>query len=175
MDIFLDIPIWLPISIIAIFFAIAGTFFDKYLLQKYFEENENTGPGALVIFSAYFLLVIIVPIFIVMYEKIDFSFSVGFVGLFVGILNGMWILMYLHAIDRSEVTKTVPIFQTVPIFGLLFALLFLQEFITIPQMIAASIIISGSIILTYEIQFYGTIPFTIHSSFYHKKRIALTL
>ena len=42
-------------------------------------------------------------------------------------VNALWVLLYMHAIERTELSRAVPIFQTVPLFGLIFAYLLLRD------------------------------------------------
>lgn len=156
-----EIPEWLPISLAAIFIGILGTYFDKYLLQKYFaSDQEESGVGALVIFSAYFLIFPIAVLWTFFYQVINFSLLVGSLGLIVGAVNGLWILLYLHALNRTEVERAIPIFQTVPFFGFLFAYMFLGELLTPQQIAAALLIIAGGTILMFQDRQGGRIDIT---------------
>lgn len=146
------IPSWTIIGSLAVFLWVAGTYFDKYLLEKYFSSNnesEEAGPGALIIFSAYFSFVVVIFIFIFKYTQISYNLTDSLLGMLIGILNGGWILMYLYALNQSAVSKVVPIFQLVPIFGLVFSSILLGEFLFTNQIISITIIIIGALILLH--------------------------
>lgn len=143
------LPLWVILAFSGVVLAVGGTLFDKYLLEKYFNNDDDDGPGALIIFSAYFLIIIISIVYLFKHEEIDFSLLVGLTGLFVGILNGLWILLYLIAMNRADVSKVVPLFQTIPIFGLFYAMIILGEFLTFDQILATVIIITGALVLLY--------------------------
>ncbi|MCA9363582.1 DMT family transporter [Candidatus Kaiserbacteria bacterium] len=142
-------PLWFIVGLISLFIGVIGSFFDKYLLEKYFSnstESEN-GAGALIIFSAFFLIVLYPIMLFFGYDKIDFNITVGWVGLISGIMSGLWILLYLHALDRVDVSQAIPIFQTIPIFGLILAYFTLGEVLTKVQILASLILILGASVL----------------------------
>jgi len=141
------LPTWVLFALFAELLWVAGNIFDKYLLEHYFGEDEEGGPGALLIFSSYFSLVFVLGISLLSFDKIDFSLSAGLFGILVGLCNGLWILLYLYALNRADLSQVIPLFQTIPIFGLLFGYIFLQETITVAQGSAAAVIIFGALIL----------------------------
>lgn len=144
-------PLWIFIALGAEVLWVAGNLFDKYLLEHYFgEDDDEGGPGALLIFSAYFSVIFVIGIFIIGYDSISFNLLVGLTGLFIGLLNGIWILLYLYAIDNAELSRVVPLFQMIPIFGLLFGFMFLGETILPLQGLAAGIIILGALVLVHS-------------------------
>ena len=146
------LPGWTLIGLAAVFMWVIGTYFDKYLLEKYFssdQESEDGGPGALIIFSSYFSFAVVIFAYIFGIQEISFSLSTGLLGMLIGILNGTWILMYLYALNRSTVEKVIPIFQLVPIFGLIFASVILGEFLLSKQIIAITILIFGALLILH--------------------------
>tara|TARA_B100000508_G_scaffold141090_1_gene146260 strand:+ start:2787 stop:3734 length:948 start_codon:yes stop_codon:yes gene_type:complete len=142
------IPTWFIIGFLSVLIGVIGSFFDKYLLKKYFGSDESSsGAGALIIFSAFFLYILI-PFLLVFGEgKIDFSLGVGTVGFISGVLSCLWILLYLHALSRVDVSQAIPVFQTIPIFGLVLGYLFFGEMLTFEQFTAAVVILLGAHIL----------------------------
>jgi uncharacterized membrane protein len=143
------VPIWILLALGGIVLAVAGTLFDKYLLEKYFDDEDEDGPGVLLIFSSLFLTVVISIVMVFKFDEISFLPLVIIIGLLVGVLNGLWILLYLMAINRAEVSKVVPLFQIVPIFGLFYAMIILGEFLTLGQTLSALIIVLGALVLLY--------------------------
>ncbi len=148
---FVLLPDWTVIGLLAILLGVLGSFFDKYLLRKYFSDGaDDEGPGALLIFSSLFSALFSCLVFVVQFEYIVFSLRPALFGLLIGMLSGVWILLFLYALNRSEVSRIVPFFQAVPVFALLLGFMFLQEILTIEQMGAAGLIILSALILLYE-------------------------
>ena len=143
------IPSWFVVGFLSVLIGVIGSFFDKYLLKKYFSSDDDSGDGAgaLIIFSAFFLYAMLPFLLIFGEEYIDFRLDVGMVGFVSGMLSCLWILLYLHALSRVDVSQAVPVFQTVPIFGLLLGFLFFGEILTGTQLIAAATILLGSHVL----------------------------
>lgn len=144
------LPLWVILGIGGVLFSVFGTMIDKFLLERYFNSDDHSGPGALIIFSSLFSIVIAILLIAFRYDAIDFGRDAAAVGLLAGAIYGVWLLMYLHAMTRADVSKVAPLFQTVPIFGLVFGAVILGEFLAPKQMLAAAIIITGAIILMYQ-------------------------
>src|SRR6056297_3245510 len=146
------IPSWTLIGLGAVSMWVVGTFFDKFLLEKYFssdDQSDDDGPGALIIFSSYFSFAVVVFVYIFGASQISFTLTQGFLGMSVGIINGAWILLYLYALNRSSVAKIVPIFQLVPIFGLVFSSVILGEYLLSNQVLAITLLIFGALLLLH--------------------------
>lgn len=167
-------PIWFFIGLISLFIGVIGSFFDKYLLKKYFgnETESENGAGALIIFSAFFLIVLFPIMLFWGHSKIDFDINVGWVGAISGVLSGLWILLYLHALDRVDVSQAIPIFQTIPIFGLVLGYITLGETLTTLQLFSALVMILGATVLintkeqTSPSSKYSTLLLMLGSSFF---------
>jgi len=146
------LPTWTLLGLGGVMLAVGGTLFDKYLLSKYFADYEDgeAGPGALLIFSAYFSSFIIIGLLLYGYTNITFDIQPMLYALIAGVLNGIWILMYLYAISRADVSKTAPILQTIPAFGLLLAFVTLGEVLTTMQLYAVAVLAFGAIVLLHE-------------------------
>ena len=145
------LPNWTIIGLLAVVLGVAGSFFDKYLLKRYFDgKGSGEGPGALLIFSSLFSVFFTLLILVLKYETIDFLFTTGLVGLGIGFLSGVWILLYLYALNRTEVSRVVPLLQLVPIFALVLGYFFLSEVLTYQQIIAAGTIVFAALILLYN-------------------------
>jgi drug/metabolite transporter (DMT)-like permease len=148
-----DIPLWVYIGFGAQLLWVAGNLFDKYLIETFFrgeDDEDDEGIGTLVLFSAFFALLLSAGIWIGWGEAIAFDQSSVLWGLAIGLLNAVWVIAYLYAIGRSELTKTVPIFQTIPVFGFIFGFLLLGEVVTTGQFFAATSLMLGSFILSYN-------------------------
>lgn len=172
------LPNWVLVGFFAVILWVAGSFFDKYLLNRYFDDEESQidGPGALIIFSSYFSIAIVITILVLRYESISFDLIPGLFGVSVGVINGLWILIYLYALNMSEVSRVVPIFQTIPIFGLILGFFLLGEHLTLNQIYAASIVIFGALVLLHDKQhsFFGVDVKTLLLMLFASSLIALT-
>jgi uncharacterized membrane protein len=159
-----DIPLWVYIGLGAQLLWVAGNLFDKYLIETFFrgdDDDEDEGIGTLVLFSAFFAVLVSAVVYIGWGEYVSFSGPSALVGTGIGILNALWVIAYLYAIGRGELTKTVPIFQTIPVFGFFFAFLLLGETVTTVQFIAATSLVLGSFVLSYNFQHgrFAWLPF----------------
>lgn len=144
-------PVWTYLGLAAVSIGVLGTLFDKYLLEKYFANHEadDAGPGALLIFSSFFAIFIVGGIYYFSHSSISFNLNYGLIGLTAGTFNGIWILLYLYAIHRTDVSRALPIFQIIPAFGLVIAYFTLGETVTFIQMFAIATIIFGALVLLY--------------------------
>ncbi len=148
-----ELPLWVYIGFGAQLLWVIGNLFDKYLIETFFrgdDGDDDEGIGTLVLFSAFFALLLSGGIWIGWGDSIAFDRSSVLWGLAIGILNAVWVIAYLYAIGRSELTKTVPIFQTIPVFGFLFGFLLLGEVVTTSQFLAAASLMLGSFVLSYN-------------------------
>lgn len=120
---------------------------DKYLLSRFIKNN---GVASLMIFSSFFSILLL-PIILLFGVSV---FNVGFFStsilIFAGLLSGFAIYLYLTALNQTDASNVVPIFQTIPIFGFIVAYLILKETIPADKIIASLLIISGSISISIE-------------------------
>lgn len=147
------LPLWVWLSMGAVVLAVGGTLFDKYLLEKYFgsrAKEEEAGPGALLLFSTYFSGVILAGLLLFGHEDMVMNRNASQYALLAGGLNASWILLYLHAINRSEMSRVVPLFQTIPLFGLVLAFITLGETLSITQLWSVAFMLLGALVLMHE-------------------------
>lgn len=148
-----DIPLWVYIGLGAQLLWVIGNLFDKYLIETYFkhtDDEEDEGTGTLVLFSAFFALILSFLIWCGFGDQIATDSMSARWGIAIGVLNAAWVIAYLYAIGSSELTKTVPIFQTIPIFGFIFGFLLLGEIVTTGQFMAALLLMGGAFVLSYN-------------------------
>ena len=146
------LPLWVIIGLVAQFFWVIGAIIDKYLIEKYFsnEDEEESGVGTLVLFSSIFAIGISIFASLIAWEEISFSLLSAVLGITIGIANAVWVILYLYAIEDTELSRTIPIFQTSPIFGFIFGYIFLAETLTSTQLLGALVVIVGAFILSYH-------------------------
>lgn len=147
-----DLPLWVYVGFGAQFLWVASNLLDKYIIEKYFRSTEEaeSGVGVLVLFSSLFALLISLLAYTVAPDDIQGGAKIAAIGLAVGFMNAIWLLLYLHAIENTELSRTIPIFQTIPIFAFVFAFLILGEALTSLQLLAGFIVILGAFSLTYH-------------------------
>lgn len=143
---------WIVVALAAEILWVSGNLIDKYLIERYFriDNNENSGVGTLILFSSFFAF--IVAGFVLFYagEYIVYGGTTPILGIILGLLNALWLLLYLFALERTELSRIIPILQFVPIFGLLFAFVILGEALTPLQIMFGGIIVLGGFILSYH-------------------------
>jgi len=143
-------PLWIPIAFTAVLLYVVGNIIDKYLIEDLRDEETNESqPNTLVLFSALFSIPTIL-IALLMGGGIFVSPIQLVAGISVGLLNGLYLLLYLYAIAESELSRVTPIFQSVPIFTGIMGFFVLGEILTTPQITAGLLVIAGAIILSYE-------------------------
>ena len=145
------IPTWFFIAFLAVLFWNAGALLDKYIIGKYFshEEEQESGVGTLLLFSAFFSFV--VSLFAIFYAGNSILVqSTNWWALLGGLFNVTWLLLYFHAIEKTELSRTIPIFQIIPIFGYLFGMILLGEILTVNVLLFGLLILLGGFILTYH-------------------------
>lgn len=145
-------PAWFTIGLTSVFIGVFGSFLDKYLLKKYFDdddESDGDGAGGLILFSAFFLCLITPFLYYVSSPSLTLDSISNQLGILSGFLSCIWILLYLHALSRTDVSQAIPLFQTIPFFGLILAFIFFGEWLTSIQFISATVMLLGATILLY--------------------------
>lgn len=144
--------VWFLIAFIAQFLWVAGALIDKTLLAKYAKDAEDVDSvNALVFISGTFSTIIALGIYLFNFSQISLGTGT-LLGLLSGICNGLWVYLYLQAVEVTESSKVIPLFQTIPIFGMVFAVVFLGEVLSNIQIFSIFIIVTGSLVLTFNLQ-----------------------
>ncbi len=134
-------------------------FIDKYLLEECREEgdgNDDSAIGKLFLVSCFFNVVVALVIFGWGHffgngESFNLSGINLAIALGVGVLEMIWLIPYLHALNRSDEISAPPIFQSVPVFGFLLGFFIFSEIPTTIHIVAGSLILFGSILLNLEL------------------------
>lgn len=143
-------PLWIPVGLCAVVLWVTGNIIDKYLIAKYAHDaDDQTDVNTLFLFSSLFTALTAVGA-LIFGEPFNTTVTLMLQGVVSGLLFGLYLILYLHAIARSELSRIIPIFQSIPIFGFIFAFLLLGETVTLIELCAAAVILSGASILSYH-------------------------
>jgi drug/metabolite transporter (DMT)-like permease len=120
---------------------------DKYLVERYFKQNDV---AVLLLFTA-FVGLLLLP-FIWLYESSVTSPGAGSIALIIlsGILYMSAMLLYLQALQSEEASVVAPFFQAGPLFGYVLAYVVLGETLTGQQMAGGAMIIVGALIVSFR-------------------------
>jgi drug/metabolite transporter (DMT)-like permease len=141
---------WLLLSLTAAFLWATVNFVDKFIVDK---VSENKGIGALVLFSGLIGIPVAIVSFFLFYDQIlSTEISAGVVVLASGVFYLLYVLGYLYAISKGEVSSVVPQLLLSPIISLFLGYFFLKEELSAFQLFGSTLIISGAIILTLNLE-----------------------
>lgn len=146
------LPVWVYLGLAAQLLWILGAIIDKFLIAKYFssDEESSSSVGVLVLFSSVFIISISLFAVIFGFKDITFQAIPASIAMLIGFANALWVIMYLYAIEKTELSRTIPLFQTTPIFGFILGYLLLSETLLISQMFSALAVIIGAFVLSYH-------------------------
>lgn len=139
---------WFFIALIAPLLWSIVNHADKYLLSKYFKTG---GVGGLLIFSSISGIAILPVAYFAEPTAIAVSLTNTAILLALGIGSGIYLLLYMYALDREEASVVMPFYQLVPVFGLVLGYLFLGEVLGSAEIIACLAILIGGIILSLDL------------------------
>jgi len=122
-----------------------STHLDKYLVERYFKENDV---AVLLLFTA-FIGVLVLP-FIALHAPVVARLDAGSIALvmFSGVLYMGGLLFYLRALQSEEASVVAPFFQAAPLFGYVLAYLVLGETLSTRQMIGGALIVVGTLVVS---------------------------
>ena len=122
-----------------------STHLDKYLVERYFKENDV---AVLLLFTA-FIGVLVLP-FIALHAPVVARLDAGSIALvmFSGVLYMGGLLFYLRALQSEEAAVVAPFFQAAPLFGYVLAYLALGETLSTRQMIGGALIVVGTLVVS---------------------------
>lgn len=153
---------WTFLVVLSQIFWALETYVEKWLLGRFKVNTEdNTSVGTLVLISGFFSIVIGAVVLAVAYGMVQFGvvesslLQIGnkerLVAMLVGVLEILWLIPYLYALDESDENQTSPLFQSVPIFGIVLGALFFNEMPTKMHILAGAVILSGAFILNINL------------------------
>lgn len=144
-----------------------GNFIDRYLLSRYKAQLDSASTvGTLVLISSFFALVVGTFIYLLAHglahegvidaDPLDLSGKEVLLAMGVGVLEILWLIPYLYALDEADETQVCPLFQLVPVFGFILGLTFFDEVPSSMELLAGCIILGGSLVLNMELRKKGT-------------------
>lgn len=127
----------------------ASNYLDKYLVSRFF---KGSGVGTLMIFSALIGLVML-PVAALIHPA---AITTPPINAWLIALNGclylLAVLPYLIALQKSDVSTAISIWQLIPVFSFVLAKVFLNESLNTNQMVGGLIVVLGAVIITFEMQ-----------------------
>lgn len=149
---------WILLVLLAQLTWALGNYLDHYLLVRYRPQVESASSvGTLVMVSAAFTVVtgtLIGLSSLLLFglgradsNPLDLAPIERLTAMSVGVLEILWLIPYMHALDESDETLAPPLFQTVPMFGLVLGFLFFDETPPALHILAGACILAGSIAL----------------------------
>lgn len=144
------IPLWVPVALIAVVLWVIGNITDKFLIEKYFRDKEvSTGPSTLLLFSLFSAIPTAAIALLCGADMIGSKNAIS-IGLVSGLFNGLYLLSYLKAVERTELSRVIPVAQSVPIFGFILAWFLLDEQLSGLQIFSGALILLGAVTLLYH-------------------------
>lgn len=134
--------VWLPLVILTAFFESVKDALSKRSLQ---DIDEYIVTWSLSVFTVLFLLPVL---FITGIPTIQSQFWTALVG--GGLLNTIALLLYIKAINSSDLSLTVPIVNFTPLFLLLTAPVMVHEYFTLADFVGILLILIGSYVLNFK-------------------------
>jgi len=149
---------WILIALIPPFLYSISNFLDEFLIEKYTKQD---GIGSLILFSGLFGI-IVAPI-IAFFVPDVFSISINNILILVsvGILNVLYVLLYLYAMESDEATVVAPLYQLIPVFGFFLGWSILGEVLDLRQIIGSAIIVFGGLIIALDLELSQGLGFKV--------------
>ncbi len=125
---------------------------DKYALTKYLKGSDVK---VLTIFGGIVSFFIALGILIFAHENI---FAIKALDGFILFVNGVMLIIafipYYYAMERSDASVVVPLYQTIPIFSAIFGFFLLNETVSGMQFLAGALIIIGAVLISIDLDTY---------------------
>ncbi|MBP9759882.1 MAG: EamA family transporter [Candidatus Pacebacteria bacterium] len=139
-----------------------GNYIDHYLLSRYKEHVDSASTvGTLVLISSFFMLLVGTGIYalahglvqwgVIAPDPLNMKTGEIFLAMGVGVLEVLWLIPYLYALDEADETQVCPLFQLVPVFGFFLGITFFNEVPSISQILAGCVILTGSVVLNLNV------------------------
>lgn len=134
---------WLLFAFLAPLFMAFTKMINKFLLDRYAKDFFSM---AIYLNVIYFIL----SFFLVL--VVNFASPLGYIllAILIGVLGFVSFVMALKAMSMEDVSIVTPILYIFPVFTILFAFLFLGEFVSIGQYAGAALLILGSVLIAFK-------------------------
>ncbi len=137
-------------------------FIDHYLLSRYKVHVDSASTvGTLVLISGFFTLFVGISVFglahglehwsLIEEASFDLEAREILLAMGVGVLEVVWLIPYLYALDEADETQACPLFQLVPVFGFFLGITFFNEVPSTLQILAGCVILTGSVVLNLNV------------------------
>lgn len=148
---------WFLFTIVATMFWSVGNYIDKYLVSKLF---KGASVGVLMVYSSLIIGIIVLPIFLIL--------SGGQIALPISSVLFLWITALLYfvanyfyfiALEESETTVVIAVFQLAPVFSYFLGAIFLSESLEVSQILGAFTVVLSSIFISIDFSEKNKIQF----------------
>ncbi len=136
---------WLWAMLPALFFS-TSVLIDQFLARDHFRESVLAFQATACLIN----LPLAFGVYLYRPEVLDVSFFMGTTIALTGWIYALGLLPYIKALQQSDASICLPIFQINPFLIAFLGLLFLNETLTPMQWLAGTIIVFGSIAITWD-------------------------
>jgi len=112
---------WFWIALVAPIVWAASVHIDKYLLNRYVQKNNF---GVLIIATSFVSVIVLFIIGFTVPGIFEIPLHNILILLFAGLLFLVYLFPYFHALNQSETSLVIPLFQIIPVFSFVLALIF---------------------------------------------------
>jgi uncharacterized membrane protein len=137
---------WLLVALLAPLLWAISAFIDKLLISKYFKG----GLGTLIIYSCFIGLPVSVLILIFKPAVLSISLVSAILVTLNGFVYILYLFPYLKALNKSDTSLIIPMFQTIPIFVYFLAFFILSERLSGIQIFGSILIMFGAIGISFR-------------------------
>ncbi len=126
--------------------------------------SRQFGPEKTIFYRNIFSLLFLSAIFIFFFRSYNFSFSVAFLALLIGLIGYLPLLSFYRAMKSGKVGVIAPIANSSLVFTTLFSLAFYHETLSIMQLISIIIVFAGMILVSVDFNDFKNSDFFSFSS-----------
>ena len=110
--------------------------------------TDYYGPSKAILLRNITVVLILLPIVVVVFTKVEFNFLGILMGIGWGVIGYIPILYFMKGLEKGKLGVVVPISKTKVIWTIFFAMIILKEFISLTQGALIFLIMVGVILLT---------------------------
>lgn len=135
--------LWVIFALITPLLWSANSVVNKFMLEKI---TKNV--SSFYILSTFLQTIIV--LFLVLFFRPVFDFNLFILSIISGILGSSAFLAMLHALEKDDASKVVPLTYLSNIFIIVLAFIFLNESFPISKYFGIALLLSGAFILSYK-------------------------